>query len=291
MKQKILFIILLFICIENCISQNFYIYGEYDMFPVGSLILNEDGTGTYVYESEPSYNQDFNYKLINRSGMMFFDIEEPYITDYEQGKKVTSILLLSGMLYDDTSGKARRIAYGYTNITNKNGLSIWLILDVPMMRFEGLSGQFKDCSSFLKERTKEYPVDNLNIREPDTPWVEAGKGYGIGEGFTISNNSNKTFKTLFMMNGYISYAKPYLYKQNGRVKKLKITGLTSGKSQTVYVLDTPHPQTIDISFITDIEDIRVEIADSYHGTKYEDTCINYCVPFTDRIVPLFDVVE
>lgn len=36
MKQKILFI-----CVANCISQNFDIYGEYDMFPVGSLILNE----------------------------------------------------------------------------------------------------------------------------------------------------------------------------------------------------------------------------------------------------------
>ncbi|MBP5602230.1 MAG: hypothetical protein J6X78_05830 [Treponema sp.] len=87
------------------------------------------------------------------------------------------------------------------------------------------------------------------------------------------------------MNGYISYDKPYLYKQNGRVKKIKVTGLKSGKSKILDVLDTPHPQTVDISFITEPEDIRVQIEEVYKGTKYDDTCINYLINYEEPVIP------
>ena len=87
------------------------------------------------------------------------------------------------------------------------------------------------------------------------------------------------------MNGYISYEKPYLYKQNGRVKKIKVTGVNSGKSKVLDVLDTPHPQTVDISFLNEPEDIRVEIADVYKGTKYDDTCIHYMITYIKEVIP------
>ena len=87
------------------------------------------------------------------------------------------------------------------------------------------------------------------------------------------------------MNGYISYKKPYLYKMNNRIKKIKVTGVKSGVSKVLDVLDTPHPQTVDISFITDIEDIRVEIVEVYKGTKYDDTCIHYLIPYYNQVIP------
>ena len=121
----------------------------------------------------------------------------------------------------------------------------------------------------------------------DTPWVEGVPGDGIGEGFTIQGQQfNKPLGPyLLLINGYISYEKPYLYKQNNRIKKIKVTGLKSGKIQILDVLDTPHPQTVDISFITQPEDIRVEIADVYKGTKYDDTCLHYCFAYDEKIIP------
>ncbi len=59
----------------------------------------------------------------------------------------------------------------------------------------------------------------------------------------------------------------------------------SGKSKILDVLDTPHPQTVDISFLAEPEDIRVEIADVYKGTKYDDTCLHYCITFDEEVVP------
>lgn len=144
--------------------------------------------------------------------------------------------------------------------------------------------QYLDCSSYLVEKNKTYSVNNLGSLVVDTPWVEGVKGDGIGEGFTFARDS-RPFNYLLIMNGYISYDKPYLYKYNNRVKKLKLTGLKNGKSQVVDILDTPHPQTIDLSFLEEEEDVRIEIADVYKGTKYDDTCLHCCINFDEPIIP------
>ncbi len=151
-----------------------------------------------------------------------------------------------------------------------------------MFHFE-VGRSYSDCSSFLKEKTKEYPVENLDKYYVDSPWVEGVNGDGIGEGFTIK--SKRVYPYLLIMNGYISYRKPYLYKQNNRIKKIKVTGVKSGKTAVLDVLDTPHPQTVDISFITEVEDIRVEIQDVYKGTKYDDTCLQFCVTYQNKVIP------
>ena len=72
---------------------------------------------------------------------------------------------------------------------------------------------------------------------------------------------------------------------------MKITGLTSGEERILEVLDTPHPQTIDISFITKNEDIRVEIAEVYEGTKYDDTCLHLCKLYPVEVIPYEDSVK
>ena len=144
---------------------------------------------------------------------------------------------------------------------------------------------FKDASSCLTENGKEYSLKNLRDRRLETPWVEGVPGDGIGEGFTLTFNGGSVDPTLLLMNGYISFDKPYLYEQNNRIKKIKVKGLTSGKEKILDVIDTPHPQTVDISFITEMEDIRVEIAEVYKGTKYDDTCLQYCSTFMETVIP------
>ena len=144
---------------------------------------------------------------------------------------------------------------------------------------------YKDASSCLSENGKEYSLKNLRDRRLETPWVEGVPGDGIGEGFTLTFNGGSVDPTLLLMNGYISFDKPYLYEQNNRIKKIKVKGLTSGKEKILDVIDTPHPQTVDISFITEMEDIRVEIAEVYKGTKYDDTCLQYCSTFMETVIP------
>ena len=76
------------------------------------------------------------------------------------------------------------------------------------------------------------------------------------------------------------------------MKKLKVTGIRSGKSIIVDVLDTPHPQTVDISAVTEqYSDIRVEIADVYKGTKYDDTCMNFCITYSHEVIPYENNIE
>lgn len=95
----------------------------------------------------------------------------------------------------------------------------------------------------------------------------------------------RKFDFLMIMNGYFSVDKPYLYKQNGRVKRIKVTGLKSRNEKILDVLDTPHPQTVDISFLEMQEPFRATIVDVYKGTKYDDTCINCMEPWDFELIP------
>jgi len=45
-----------------------------------------------------------------------------------------------------------------------------------------------------------------------------------------------------------SFEKSYLYEQNSRIKKIKITGLQSKKTAILEVLDTPHPKLLIFNF-------------------------------------------
>ncbi len=100
----------------------------------------------------------------------------------------------------------------------------------------------------------------------------------------------RKFNFLLIMNGYYSMEKPYLYKQNNRVKQIKVTGLKSGNEKILDVLDTPHPQTVNISFLETQEPFRVTIMDVYKGTKYEDTCINCMEPYSYAVIPYEDSI-
>ena len=104
------------------------------------------------------------------------------------------------------------------------------------------------------------------------------------------SDSKKKYDYLLILNGYFSVEKPYLYKQNSRVKQIKVTGLKSGNEKILDVLDTPHPQTVDISFLYVQEPFRVTIMDVYKGTKYDDTCINCIEPFSVEVIPYEDSI-
>ncbi len=288
MKKGIL-IIFLFFLFSFCYSQNFSLIGKF--FPnlystVEVLDINESSM-TLNYEVALD-KKNIGYKKISNEGMVFFKLSEKMPKDfheeyyYDKQEIITNdeILILAGK---EISKKNDIIMFATTA-----GFEGDFPFIFPMFHFE-VGRSYSDCSSFLKEKTKEYPVENLDKYYVDSPWVEGVNGDGIGEGFTIK--SKRVYPYLLIMNGYISYRKPYLYKQNNRIKKIKVTGVKSGKTAVLDVLDTPHPQTVDISFITEQEDIRVEIADVYKGTKYDDTCLHFCVTYQNEVIPYENSIE
>ncbi|MBQ0166531.1 MAG: hypothetical protein KBT02_05420 [Treponema sp.] len=127
------------------------------------------------------------------------------------------------------------------------------------------------ASSELKEGSITYSAGNLASFDQKTPWVEGVAGNGIGEYVSF----HTAYQYLYLFSGYISYDKPYLYEQNARPKKIKITITDKGSSQEfIFDLeDTPNPQTLAFPDRM-YGDATLEILDVYPGTKYQDTCIH-----------------
>ena len=289
--MKKLFVISIFLLVlTNIFAQNFSFDGDYDpdLYSTIHWFAIKNGKITYKYENE-KWNEEItvDYKKIYKDGLLFLEMAEKFphsiASYYENAPTSNSLLVLAGKHISD-NGKETRFPNGeILFFAETTGFEKYDCFITPHINFyDQIGREYKDCSSYLKEKNREYKVKNLCDCKPGTPWVEGVSGPGIGEGFTIDG----IFPYLLIMNGYISYDKPYLYKQNNRVKQLKITGIKSGKSIIVDVLDTPHPQTVDISEITkDNEDIRVEIADIYKGTKYDDTCMNFCITYSHKVIP------
>ncbi|MBB5218969.1 hypothetical protein DYE49_11940 [Treponema rectale] len=126
------------------------------------------------------------------------------------------------------------------------------------------------ATSYLKENNKEYPAENIGTWNLETPWVENVKGNGIGQKITFGIDST----VIYLMTGYVSYEKPYLYKENSRPKKIKLSFLDVSKESMIIELeDTPAPQKITLGERIE-SNVELEILEVYEGTKYKDTCIN-----------------
>ena len=284
MKKITILVTFLFLLSCSLFCQNFSLNGKY-RFSVYSGLARIDinnNSLTYVYLDD-SPNRTVNSELSHHDGMLFLQLEESFpkeLTEFYIYNNQKDIVTDNKFLI--LSGKDMKLNAVILLATTKG-------FDEKYPCTESIISErvqvYKDCSSYLKEKNKEYPVDNLSTKAVDYPWVEAAPGDGIGEGFTLVNSWGQKYKYILLMNGYISYQKPYLYKQNNRVKKIKVTGLLSKKSKIIDVLDTPHPQTVDISFIEMAEDIRVEIAEVYKGTKYDDTCLHYCITYENEVIP------
>jgi len=126
------------------------------------------------------------------------------------------------------------------------------------------------ASSFLKEGNILYYPQNIETPKIGYPWVEGVPGYGIGEWVEIEINMYDQTIVLALMNGYVSYNKPYLYEQNSRIKKLEISGRNN--SMLVDIPDSPNLYEIKIDSRFG-GTLRLTIKDVYPGTKWSDTCL------------------
>ena len=114
-------------------------------------------------------------------------------------------------------------------------------------------------------RCHPYWWNNAHI-----PWVEGAKGNGINE--TISIEFNNPVYGFSILNGYADVQNMKLFKENGRVKKLKVEDLTNKLEYTMSFEDKVYFNYIELSKPSN--SIKLTILEVYEGTKYQDTCIS-----------------
>ncbi len=108
------------------------------------------------------------------------------------------------------------------------------------------------------------------------PWVEGVSGNGINESVFIEfNNPIWGFSIL---NGYADVQNMKLYKENSRVKKLKVEDLTNDLEYTMDFEDKVYFNFLDLALPS--ESLKLTILEVYEGTKYQDTCISAMVENT-----------
>lgn len=244
--------------------------------------------GKIIYDickdsEEDKTNYTVNYQFTHIDGMPFIKMEKAFPKEFLEANLYYGEDVNPDDKFLFLVCNTRDLGIQAVGITRTDNPDLLIIEP----RWYEMSGRiYKEETSHLVEKDgKEYPVTNLCKMSSETPWVEGVPGYGIGESFVIENTWATVYKTLLIMNGYISYERPFLYKQNGRIKKIRVTGMVSGKEKVLDVLDTPHPQSVDISFITEPEDVKVTIEEVYPGTKYEDTCIHFMINSLVEAVP------
>jgi len=268
---------LIFIFLLNCFCR-LYSFSIYDntyctIHPAIDITFYNDGTGIISHIDGRKLRFSFETKNTNfiTTIELKTDISKFYSENWAIFQKVDYFILLTG----------KEIYKG----TERNFSVSFLDTNYPFIYF--MPGQmegycsYKDCTSYLIEGDKKYSIDNLSEIRIDSPWVEGVPGNGEGEGFTIEGSA----PYLLIVNGFISVKKPYLYEMNSRVKTLKVTGSKSGNTKVLDVLDTPNPQTVDISFLDKEDDTIVRIDSVYEGSKYQDTCISLCKLYGKMVIP------
>lgn len=241
-------------------------------------------------------SKDFSYYIETKSGLPFIVLDDDIPTNINEvmynsdttRKYGNRFLFLVGQDPKETFGIASKFhhkyAMGYVPIKDEHNSNI-IIQDIR--NYEATPRKYKDASSTLVEPGFDFSINNLNNFESGKAWVEGVDGYGIGESFVIEHFNYK-YDYLFIINGFISVDNPGLYKKNSRIKTIKVEGVQSNQSVICEVLDTPHPQTVDISKISNIEDLKITILDVYKGEKYQDTAIHYLITWDKEIVPYSD---
>ena len=165
-----------------------------------------------------------------------------------------------------------------------------------------------DSSPYYGAPTRDFAVIR-DIKFGDSSWIKAsssfqetigGKtvtytpdklGEKIGECWVPQKTLNEKLKLsgyvpvrkgfsidcFYISCGFVSFSKPYLYKENARPKKIRLTS-NSGESKIIELADTPHFQPLPKDMFY-LNEVTIEILEVYPGTKYQDLCINaicYC---------------
>ncbi len=143
-------------------------------------------------------------------------------------------------------------------------------------------------SSLLTEGNMEYNMeDDYNrsfmFSETLKPWAEGKRGSGIGEYIQIDNQDQRykkirTKRIILLINGFVSFEKPYLFEENNRIKKLEMLIINSDgqliETRMINFKNSAEPKIELVDYAGTLS-YKFTIKEVYYGSKYNDTCLTY----------------
>jgi hypothetical protein len=247
----------------------------------------DSGSGNYHFFRFSDNFRVEGYKNGNKNGGHYkgsYTITEDQGINYLEitwDDKTTDKYLVIGYVGESGIRKGKFIFYPY--FYNADGAPFFSGGTIPSEDYityfpHEIETKILSSSSALREGNTVYSVNNLNSGI-GVCWVEGVSGQGIGEKIIFSakeDGPSAGFSELYISTGFVSYQKPYLYRQNSRPKKIRVS-FENENPRIIELADTPHLQYIGIHWTPwyDKKDLWIEILEVYPGTKYADTCINF----------------
>ena len=271
MQTKIFVIILCFICGNTFLFSQDIKYGYSYQYPseYGEMIINRDSytekslsgkhdIKTATYKSKITQDNKFTW-LENTE-----EINEKYILLTCSVKDLHFLTLVCSRNTSKNYFKNSEIYYNYCDDYSNYKTMKWL---------RGFNVIKAD--SFLIEKLK----DGTELKYlPEYTWISrmpwAITGDSDKKKIYLESNSPMLYNTIVIANGFICFEKPYLYEQNSRAKKIRVTW--GNNTKDFELQDTPNFQPL---FLTDKEDfykgpVQIEILEVYKGSKYSDVVIS-----------------
>jgi len=135
----------------------------------------------------------------------------------------------------------------------------------------------------IKEKKLEYKPENtwklfyyyhLSFlwNQYNIPWVEGTECDGIGSKLIVE--FNKQEDEIIILNGYVNLLNRQLYKENNRLKKIRIKSLDKNNPFEIIATFEDKVKFTPIKLPKKVSTVELEILDVYCGTKYNDTCIS-----------------
>jgi len=237
-----------------------------DITPESNLRFDEKNI-TFTRFGDPPLKQQIEYSFEEINGLYFITLDYPgnwFRENIQLGNQKWLILFSKGMMYIFTGDNKKPVDGGIL------GRYIHNI---------GISEYEYSADSYLKEDHIEYLPQNMGNTATKRPWVEGVDGQGIGQKIYITKktNTNAGIISLILSNGFVSYQKPYLYKYNSRLKMIRISNEKKSFEITYKIEDTPNIQIIGLPEKT--PDVVIEIVAVYPGKRWEDTSVNFIIPY------------
>jgi hypothetical protein len=276
MNKKLVFLIACLLCKSSVFSLS---YSASDLFRSveiddhkiafeerdeisGAIIIKEE----YVIEWE--YLNGISYILFNYTGKALKNETNGY----------KNYLLL----YDETNN------FMFLTLYNSNNKLVYELFGWKYILDAGRRG-IAEAASELKEGNITYSAHNLVNPDILMPWAEGVNGSGIGQKIILSlGDYNPAWAGILISNGYVDYNRPYLYKNNNRVKKIRMWYGDTGEYADYDIKDTAHYQYLPFrtkygGYVSEIKIryITLEIMDIYSGDRWDDTCINLIYAVAD----------
>jgi len=241
-------------------SVNSLLNHKFSISPDVDAVFLENKLDIISYDTNENYSSKIEYESVN--GLNYVNIinkiELPYGIILDVGRYL--------VLFNDSI----TLFYSGDKTTPKLICSQSKAMWGPSNRFHFFT------SSNLIENKYHYDTSFFNQFSIGAPWVPDLKN-DSNPTITMRIDDEQVFGNVYLLllNGFISYRKPYLYEQNRRVKRIKVN---SGNDiiEIFELKDTPEPQMISVKIPN--KEIQIEILDYYQGSKYNDVCITSINP-------------